>query len=161
MADFESSISVNAPAPSVFDFVSRVENLPQYLPTVKNAEPAEGGERVRVTSVIQNESHTQDGFFRVAAPGRRLEWGSDGDKDYHGSMDLQDGGGQTTVTVRLHLNPPPEKAGEIEQRSGQDWESQMQEGVERCLQSIKNICEGTGGKSEIPESAGAGASGSR
>lgn len=152
MPDFNGSLTVAAPPSAVFDFVSKVGNLPQYLPTVKQAESA-GPDRIRVTSVIEDESRTQDGFFRVATPGRRLEWGSDGDKDYHGSMDLAEAGqGQTNVTVQLHLNPPPQKAGEIEQRSGESFESQMQEGVERCLQSIKNIVEGKGGKSEIPES---------
>ena len=154
MPDFESSVAVQATPQAVFDFVSRIENLPKYLPTVKQAESA-GGDRIRVTSVVQDESRTQDGFFRHAAPDQPLEWGSDGDKDYHGSMEIaDDGGGAALVRIRLHLNPPPQKAGEIEQRSGESFESQMQEGVERCLQSIKNLVEGTGGKSEIPESGG-------
>jgi uncharacterized membrane protein len=153
MPDFESKITVSAPKQAVFAFVSEVANLPKYLPTVKHAEVAEGQDHIRVTSEVQGESRTQDGFFRQATPGERLEWGSDGDKDYHGAMDIKDAdANQSTVTVYLHLNPPPQDAQDIEQRSGQDFEQKMQEGVERCLQSIKNAVEGTGGKSEIPES---------
>lgn len=152
MPDFESAVSVNAAPQSVFDFVSRIENLPKYLPTVKQAESAGPG-RVRVTSVVQGESRTQDGRFEATAPDQRLQWGSDGDKDYHGWMEIQDSGnGQSNVTVHLHLNPPPQDAQDIQQRTGDSFEQQMQEGVERCLQSIKNQVEGTGGKSEIPES---------
>ena len=155
MPDFESSVSVGAPPQAVFDFVSRVENLPKYLPTVKHAEPAGEG-RVRVRSEVQGESREQDGPFRAVSADQRLQWGSDGERDYHGWMDIQsEGGDQSRVTVHLHLNPPPQEAAEIEQRSGgADFAQKMQEGVERCLQSIKNEIEGTGGKSEIPESGG-------
>ena len=150
MADFNSSISVNASQQDVFAFVSDVANLPKYLPTVKNAHALDG-ERISVQGRAGDDTYNQDGFFRTMN-NNRLEWGSDGDKDYHGSMDIAGEGEMSTVTVQLHLNPPPQKAGQIEENSGEDWESQMQEGTERCLQSIKNHLEGKGGKDEIPES---------
>lgn len=42
--EFEQSITVAAT--DVFNFVSDVKNVPQYLPTVKSAQPQEG-ERIR------------------------------------------------------------------------------------------------------------------
>ena len=150
MADFNSSVSVNASPEDVFAFVSDVSNLPKYLPTVKNVHTLDG-DRIAVQGRAGDDTYNQDGFFR-ASGGNRLEWGSDGDKDYHGAMDISGDDGMTTVSVMLHLNPPPQDAGQIEENAGEDWKSQMQEGVERCLQSIKNHLEGTGGKDEIPES---------
>ncbi len=152
MPDFEGHISIAASGQEVWDFVSQIANLPKYLPTVKKAEDIGGG-RIRVRSEVENEAREQDGFFRVAVAGERLEWGSDGDKDYHGFMELTDNGhGETGVMVHLHLNPPPQDKAAIENRSDADFESKMQEGVEKCLQSIKGNVEGTGGKEEISES---------
>lgn len=33
--EFEQSITVDAPADDIFDFISDVKDVPQYLPTVK------------------------------------------------------------------------------------------------------------------------------
>ncbi len=154
MADLSGNITINASPQDVFRFVSDISNLPQYLPTVKDAKDA-GRERVQVTSVVENESHTQDGFFRTPGVDQPITWGSDGDKDYHGSMEIKDAGnGTSALSLTMHLNPPPQDAQGIEQRTGEDFGSQMQEGVNRCLQSIKNQVEGSGGKDEIPESRG-------
>ena len=156
MADLTGSIAIAAAPQAVFDFVSKISNLPQYLPTVKAAEDA-GRERVRVTSVVGDETHVQDGFFRTPGVNQPITWGSDGDKDYHGSLLIEAADGGSNVALTLHLNPPPQKAEDIEQRTDQGFDSQMQEGVNRCLQSIKSQVEGTGGKDELPESGGASA----
>ncbi len=153
MADLSGSITISAPPRAVFAFVSEISNLPQYLPTVKAAEDAGQG-RVQVTSVVENESHTQDGYFRTPGVDQPITWGSDGDKDYEGSMLIEASEHGSNLILSLHLNPPPQKAEDIEARTDQDFASQMQEGINRCLQSIKNQVEGTGGKDEIPESRG-------
>ncbi|MBW4442587.1 MAG: SRPBCC family protein [Plectolyngbya sp. WJT66-NPBG17] len=37
--DFEQSITMNSSADRIFEYLSDVRNVPQYLPTVTNAEP--------------------------------------------------------------------------------------------------------------------------
>lgn len=81
--EFEPSITVAAPADSIFDFVSDVSNVPQYLPTVKNAQPQQG-ERIRTQGQVGEHSYDSDGHFRVDRQARRIEWGSDGENDYGG-----------------------------------------------------------------------------
>lgn len=153
MADLTGSIAISASPQAVFDFVSDISNLPQYLPTVKAAEDA-GKDHVQVTSVVDNESHTQEGYFRTPGVDQPITWGSDDDKDYEGSMLIEASEHGSNLILSMHLNPPPQDAKDIEARTDQDFASQMQEGVNRCLQSIKNQVEGTGGKDEIPESQG-------
>ncbi len=47
MPEYEHSQTIQASPDAVFAFVSQVRNLPQYLPTIKAAEP-QGPERVVV-----------------------------------------------------------------------------------------------------------------
>ena len=153
MADLTGNITINASPQAVFDFVSDISNLPLYLPTVKAAEDA-GKDHVQVTSVVDNDSHTQQGYFRTPGVGQPITWGSDDDKDYEGSMLIEASEHGSNLMLSMHLAPPPQDKQGIEARSDQDFASQMQEGVDRCLQSIKSQVEGTGGKDEIPESRG-------
>jgi uncharacterized membrane protein len=79
--DFEQSIAVSAPADSIFGYLADVRNVPQYLPTVKNAQPQEG-ERIRTQGQAGEHSYDSDGHFHIDQVARRLEWGSDGENEY-------------------------------------------------------------------------------
>lgn len=148
--EFEQSITVAAPADSIFDFISEVRNAPQYMPTIKNAEP-QPGERIRTQGQSGGRSFESDGHFRVNKQARRIEWGSDGENDYNGWLEVQaDGGSRSQVKVHIHYAPRPEMLQHMAERSpGHSFESAMNEGISKTLESIKRICEGTGGKVEI------------
>lgn len=146
--DFEQSITVDAPADGIFDFVSDVQNVPQYLPTVKNAQPQQG-ERIRTQGQVGERSYDADGHFRVDKAGRRLEWGSDGENDYSGWLEVQGDESQAQVKVHIHFAPKPERVRAMAERSGGSFESAMDEGITKTLESIKRLCEGRGGKEEI------------
>jgi uncharacterized membrane protein len=148
--DFEQSITVAAPADRIFAFLADVKNVPQYLPTVKNAQPQQG-DRIRTQGQSGDHSYDSDGHFRVNQAERHLEWGSDGENDYGGWMKVQgNGGSQSQVTVHIHFSPRPEMAQKMaEQSPGHSFESAMNEGITKTLESIKQICEGQGGKKEI------------
>ncbi len=150
MADFSSTLLVQAPPEAVCDFVVDVKNLPKYLPTIKSAEST-SADHVKVHGEMEDDEYTGEGFFRTVEPNRKLEWGSE-DHDYNGSMEFSPDGTGTNVTIRLHMNPPEDRKQGMEEKSGGDWAGQMQEGIERSLHSIKNHVEGTGGKDEVPES---------
>ena len=81
--EFEQSITIAATADGIFDFISDIRNVPQYLPTVKNAQPQQG-ERIRTQGQVGDRSYDSDGHFRVDKQARRLEWGSDGENNYNG-----------------------------------------------------------------------------
>ena len=148
--EFEQSITVAASADSIFDFIADVRNVPQYLPTVKNAQPQQG-ERIRTQGQVGERSYDFDGHFRIDKQAQRLEWGSDGENDYSGWLEVQGGGdSQSQVRVHIHYAPQPEMAQRMAERSsGHSFESAMSEGINKTLESIKRICEGKGGKEEI------------
>lgn len=148
--EFEQSITIAATADGIFDFISDIRNVPQYLPTVKNAQPQQG-ERIRTQGQVGDRSYDSDGHFRVDKQARRLEWGSDGENDYNGWIEVQgDGGSQSQIKVHIHYAPKPETVQRMAERStGHSFESAMNEGISKTLESIKHICEGKGGKEEI------------
>lgn len=150
ITDFEQSIRVDAPADPIFDFLADVSNVPQYLPTLKNAQPQQG-DRIRTQGQSGDYSYDSEGHFRVNPAQRRLEWGSDGENDYGGWMQVQSTGeSHSQVTVHIHFVPKPEMAQKMaEQSPGHSFESAMNEGIAKTLESIKRICEGQGGKVEI------------
>ncbi len=148
--EFEQSITVAASADGIFDFISDVKNVPQYLPTVKNAQPQQG-ERIRTQGQAGDRSYDSDGHFRVDKQAHRLEWGSDGENDYSGWLEVQGNvGSQSQVKVHIHYAPKPEIVQRmVEHSPDHSFESAMYEGISKTLESIKRICEGKGGKEEI------------
>jgi hypothetical protein len=148
MSEYNHSLNVNASPDDVFDFVSDIGNLPQYLPTVSNATP-QSGERIRVQGEAGGHRYDSDGFFRLNEDERRMEWGSDGENNYRGSLEVKPGSDAKTseVSVRLSFEPRPELAERMERQAG-DRGRAIQEGIEKALLSIKNLCEGRGGKVE-------------
>jgi uncharacterized membrane protein len=148
MAEYEHSLRVEAQAVEVFGFVADVGNLPDYLPTVRRAE-AQPGERVRVAGNASGHEYDSDGFFRVDDQRRRMEWGSDGENEYRGWLEVKeaDGGKSCDVTVHLSFTPRPDQARQFEEQTG-DRDRTVRQGIETALASIKNVCEGRGGKIE-------------
>ena len=78
-----------------------------------------------------------------------MEWGSDGENQYRGWLEVRDNGGATATTVIVHLSfeANPAMSKRFEQQTG-DRDRTIQEGLQNALQSIKNLCEGRGGKVE-------------
>lgn len=148
--EFEQSIEVSAPADKIFEYLADVQNVPEYLPTVKRAEPQQG-ERIRTQGQVGEKNYDSDGHFRPNKEAKRIEWGSDGENDYGGWLQVKDNGGTNSqVTVHIHYNPNPEKLKHMSESSPEhSFEAAMDEGIGKTLQSIKRICEGQGGKQEI------------
>lgn len=151
MPEYEHAQSIGAAPNAVFAFVSQVQNLPQYLPTTKAAEP-QGDERVRVRGEAEGRSYDSDGFFRADEAARRLEWGADEPNTYSGWLSVTDADGGARVTVHLSFGPQSSVPEQIEAQSGD--QRPIQEGLEAALLSIRNIVEGQGGKVEPPAATG-------
>ena len=144
MADWTSAIEVEAAPEAVFRFISDVTNLPRYLPTVARAS-SQAGERVAVEGDANGRHFQSDGFFKVDTASKTIRWGSDGENDYHGEMRCVGDGASTRVEVRLHFVPKPEIVQSMARSQGGEQPA-MQDGLEAALRSIKQQCEGTGGK---------------
>ena len=151
MAEYEHSLTVQASPDAVFDFVSDIGNLPRYLPTTHQAE-MQGAGRVRVRGEAGGHTYDSDGYFRVDTSEHRLEWGSDGENNYSGWLEVEDGkDGASDVTVHLSFAPRPDLAQRMDEQTG-DHDRTIQQGLEAALLSIQNQVEGRGGKVE-PEAA--------
>ena len=141
MPDFKDSIEVNASKQEIVDYVSNVENMSDYLPTVKEAS-METEDRVHMRVNINGEDHEDTGFFRVVGDDR-LEWGSE-DHDYKGAMIFSGSGDTTNVSIELHINPPPALDKAMDENSGGEWPSKIQSGITNALRAIKTQVEASG-----------------
>ncbi|MBV9735967.1 MAG: SRPBCC family protein [Acidisphaera sp.] len=144
MSDYTDSIDVHAPADAVFRFVSDVKNLPRYLPTVHQAK-AQGGERVALDGEANGHPYHSDGWFKAEPDARRLRWGSDGENDYSGQLEVAAAGNASKVTCTLRFSPKPEVAQQMQRLQG-GRDAAIRDGLKASLVSIKQLCEGTGGK---------------
>lgn len=144
MREYEYTTIVNSKPQQVFDFVSDVDNLPRYLPTVKNAM-SQGSGRVRVQGEAAGHQYDSDGSYNVYKDRKRIEWGSDGENQYGGWLEVKDNGGGASASVTVHLSfePRPALAQQYEQQSG-DQDRTINEGLKNALQSVKNLCEDRG-----------------
>ncbi|MFC4453985.1 SRPBCC family protein [Deinococcus sonorensis] len=144
---------VQASPEQVYAFVSDVRNLPRYLPTTKHAEP-QGPDRVVVDGVAQGHDYHADGQFHQDAEQRRLSWSSDGEIRYSGHLEVVPAGtGESEVRVHLTFDPDPQHAATQGTPGHAPQDHQIQEGIDKALESIANQLEGRGGKVE-PSSAG-------
>lgn len=138
MPDFTKSIEVAATSDRVIAFVADPKNMPLYLPTVKEAS-MEDEDHVHMAVEIDGEDHEDGGYLHLEGD-RALTWGSE-DHDYHGRIEATGDGDRSQVTINLHINPPPELDQKLEQHSGGDWESRIDQGLNQALTSIKREVE--------------------
>ncbi len=147
MQNFEKSKIVNAEPDQVFEFLSDIDNLSQYLPTVRHAEHEEN-DRIRIQGEAGGHKYDDTGFFRADEDTRRMEWGSDSERGYQGWLTVEESGNnQSEVKVHLSFGQQNHALKEMDQRTGDHVEA-INEGIENALKSIKNLCEGIGGKVE-------------
>lgn len=146
MSEYEHAVTVRAPADKVFEFVSNVENLPHYLPTVDSAEP-QPGERVRVQGHVQGRSYDSDGYYRVITGQKRMEWGSDGENRYRGWLTVEGDGATSNVRVHLSFEPRPDQIRQFESQTG-DADRTIQQGLEEALQRIQMLFETAASRSQ-------------
>jgi uncharacterized membrane protein len=156
MQEYEQSKTVAAPANEVFAWVSDVENLPKYLPPIKDAgiegEAAAGspGEKVKMTVEIPDRGEFEsEGYFDVDAEARTMRWGAETDRDYSGLLTVAEAGdGQSAVTVRLSFGARSVE-GEIQESSSEDRDP-LEESLGATLESIRRQIEEGSGKLPPP-----------
>jgi len=140
--EFDESMRIDAPATQVFDFVSKVQNLPKYLPTTRSATAEQGG-RVHVQGEADGHSYDADGYLRADREHMRLEWGAD-ERHYKGSLEVTPRGKQAAeVKVRLSFS-----GGGPERNADGLSPEQVKEGIRQALRSIESHVTGRGGKPE-------------
>lgn len=143
MQSFKQTRSMQASAEEVFDFVTDLDNLPLYLPTVHRATP-QGEDRIRIQGEAAGKGYDDTGYFQVDRDNRRMEWGSDGDSGYSGWLHVQERDlGTCEVLVELKFDPRNPALREMDARKGNPKQI-IEDGIRKTLDSIKQQCEGAG-----------------
>lgn len=128
MADFVARTDVAASADSLFDYLSQVQNLPQYFDRMTSV--ADNGDgTITATADLGDRTVEGEAWFKVNQETRELSWGSEGPNNYRGELRVSgDEDAASQVEVTLHT----ERAGGEE----------IQQGLERTVSAIKAIVEG-------------------
>jgi uncharacterized membrane protein len=136
MGDYEASTTVDVASNVLFEYLSDLEHLPEYLPQLTEVRPAgqaPEGERVEVQAVIHPDGDGErevegEAWIEVVEDGKKLRWGAPEPHEYHGELDIDFvADGTSTVTVRLHT----------EHADGPSVEDALQ----RTLSGIKSAAE--------------------
>ena len=160
MQEYEQSQTIAAPANEVFAWVSDVENLPKYLPPIKDAgiegSAAEGnpGDRVKMRVEIPDRGEFEsEGYFDVDAEARTMRWGAETERDYSGRLTVvETGDGESEVTVHLSFGPRSVES-EIQDDSSDD-RNPLEESLGATLESIRRQIEEGSGKLPPPSPEG-------
>ncbi len=149
MADHEASTTVSVAPNVLFDYLADIERLPDYLPWLTGVHrtgprPTEAQglearlpqqpvhEEVDVTAQVPAGGSDQpthsEAWIDVVEENRSLRWGSPGDHDYHGELDVDFiADGTSRLTVRLHTTHSPDQA--------------IDDYLHHALETIKNTVE--------------------
>lgn len=156
MADYEQSITVDAPPEDVFAWLTDVDNLPGYLPPVTSASiegpSAEGspGQKVRMTLEFPDgSSFDAEGYLAADERERRMEWGAETQRDYSGWLTVGNHGeGGSEVVVHLSFG---ERSVEDDIQTGAPEDRDpVHEGITATLESIRRQIEEGAGKVQPP-----------
>ena len=139
MADYERSTTVDAPAEDLFEYLSKVENLPNYMDRMTSAKNLPGDE-VEVEAKVEPQdvggdaggerTVGGDAWFTIDADHMKLAWGAEGPHDYKGELEVTPDGAASRVTVRLHTTHDAEG---------------IDDGIEQTLANIQRIAGSDGG----------------
>ena len=146
MAEYETSLPINAPPDAVFDFVADPHNMPKYLPTTHHAD-MQGEGRVHLQGEVKGNAYDADGWIRLDRTEYRMEWGADGERQYRGWMEIEGAGDQSLVTVHLSFTPSPHESARMTEDAGSPDEA-IERGLVASLISIRNLVNGEGAKVE-------------
>lgn len=102
MGDYQHAATVRTGAGSLYDYLTDVNHLPDYFEGMVSVESAGQG-AVHVVAQVEGQRREGEAWFELDEQARTMRWGSEGDNQYHGELEVTDAGdGQSTVTVSLH-----------------------------------------------------------
>jgi uncharacterized protein YndB with AHSA1/START domain len=113
MPDYKRTLTIDANPDELFEYLSKVENLPDYFSRMSQARSVTGDE-VKVTAQVP-EAEGSDGrgeveaytSFEIDADNRALKWGladwaTRTEHTYHGELTVTPAGPGAIVEVTLH-----------------------------------------------------------
>lgn len=129
MAHHEAVTTVDVAPNILFEYLSDIQQLPNYLPRLTGVHPtgaapaeAQGMEARRPNQPVHHEvevtadepsGHTvhSEAWIDVVEENRTLRWGAPGDTGYHGELEVEFvADGTSRLTVRLDTDHPDDPA---------------------------------------------------
>ena len=111
MPEYQRTLTIDASPDDLFDYLSRVENLPKYFSGLTDAHSATGDE-IHVTAQVPGtatssgrpEPVESNASFEVNADRRSISWGTPAlnNHDYGGSLQVTPDGSGARLAVTLH-----------------------------------------------------------
>ena len=131
MPEYQRSLTIEASPDELFDFLSRVENLPKYFARLTEAHSATGDE-VHVTAKLPPEATDgdsaetveADATFSIDADHRSLSWGTENEHHYRGELQVSPAGEGASITVTLHTEHDS---------------AQINDGIDETLSNIQQL----------------------
>lgn len=130
MADYTGTTTVSAPEDSLFAYLSDVENLPGYFARMREAHRTQADEVHTVAVMPDGSTYEGEAWFRVDQGAKHIAWGSEGENDYSGYLDVSADGGGSQVEVHIH-SPHVES-------------QEVQQGIDQTLATIRQQVEQQG-----------------
>lgn len=100
--EYEQSRVIDAPDGEVWDLVSDVTRLPEWLVDTETAQMP-SPDVVELVRDTDAGPYQVEGLFRAQADQRRVEWGSRDTGDYAGWLQIYDSG-ESRCEVNVHLS---------------------------------------------------------
>ena len=120
MAEIDGSRAFEITADAMWAVVADPARLAEWVPTMRLAQPSggEGGmgrEEVHVEGESHGHRYSLDSPLRIDESGRRLQWGTEGDDGYRGSLQVTERppGSEVHLHVAVpddRLSPSPDSA---------------------------------------------------
>ena len=139
MSEFTTQIEINAPADDVFSYVTDISRMPEYMPTLQDAS-AVGDGKIRMKGEVKGHSYDRTGWFQTHEFNRTMLWGSDGDNQYSGDLEVVDQHGTSVLHINLMFGALPDMSDE-DRKKLEAHAPQIQQGLDESAAGIKKACE--------------------
>jgi hypothetical protein len=101
MPEYEQTGMIMVEPDTLFEYLSDVTHLPDYLPVITEAQQP-GPDQAEVTADIHGTEQHAQGWLRVDGLDRRMEWGTP-DSGYHGWLVVDDDDTEDRSIVTIHV----------------------------------------------------------
>jgi len=148
MVEYERSRRIEATEREVFDFISNLRNMPNYLPTIDSVQIV-AEDRIRMRGKNHGVPFEDDGWIHIDRDHHRVEWGND-EHTYRGWLKVSGNNGSAQLVAHLSLEPRYSPSGRPLTGERKENPDPVEEGLESAMDSLRNLIEGSGGETRPP-----------
>ena len=138
MPGFSAQIAINAASAEVFAFVSRIANMPRFLPTLEKATRT--GDRVRLKGAANGRRYVVEGNLHVDDGALLMSWGSLDPQRYHCELQVFDAEEGAELACRIEFEPQLESMAAVAGAGGAN-DDFVKATLDEILRAVKQAVE--------------------